>query len=154
MERKMRRNDRALSESETKEILKKGEYGILSTVSIDGQPYGVPVSFSYSKDVIYFHSAVDGHKLENLQGNNKVSFCIVGKTEVLPDKFGTKYESAIVFGEAFEVMGDEKQEGFLELLKKYSPGFIEEGLQYIEKIGGKAKVYKILIKSITGKSRK
>jgi nitroimidazol reductase NimA-like FMN-containing flavoprotein (pyridoxamine 5'-phosphate oxidase superfamily) len=154
MERKIRRADRAIPDSEAKEILQAGEYGILSTVSEDGQPYGVPVSYSYTGDVIYFHCAVEGHKLDNLSGNNKVSFCVVGKTQVLPDKFATNYESVIVFGKAFEVTEDEKHAGLLEILKKYSPGFIDKGLKYIDSDSGKAKVYKIVIESMTGKSRK
>ncbi len=154
MERKIRRVDRAISESETIEILQKGEFGILSTVSIDGQPHGVPINYSYTGDVIYFHCALEGQTVENLEGNNKVSFCVVGKTEVMPEKFGTKYESAIVLGEAFEVTNDEKHNGILELLKKYSSGFIEEGLRYMESTGGKIRVYKIVVESITGKARR
>lgn len=154
MERKIRRTDRVLSESEAKAILEKGEFGILSTASLDGQPYGVPISYSYTGNVIFFHSAIDGHKLENLRKNNRVSFCVVGRTEVLPDQFSTKYESAIVFGKAFELTDDEKHKGLLEIVKKYSPGFIKEGLQYIENAANKARVYKIVIESITGKSRK
>jgi hypothetical protein len=154
MERKMRRTDRAIPDSEAKAILRAGQYGVLSTVSVDGQPYGVPVSYSYVGDAIYFHCALEGHKLENLNSNNKVSFCVVGKTQVLPDKFATNYESVIVFGKAFEVTDDEKQAGLVELLKKYSPGFIEKGLRYIEGDGHKARVYKIAIESMTGKSRK
>lgn len=154
MERKIRRTDRAISEIEAKGILEKGEFGILSTASLDGQPYGVPVSFSYTANVIFFHSAIDGHKLENLRKNNRVSFCVVGRTEVLPDQFSTKYESAIVFGKAFELTDAEKHKGLLEIVKKYSPGFIKEGLQYIENDANKARVYKIVIESITGKSRK
>jgi uncharacterized protein len=154
MERKIRRADRAIPESAAKEILQKGEYGILSTVDVDGQPYGVPVSYSYTEDVIYFHCAVEGHKVENLSSNNKVSFCVVGKTEVLPAQFATKYESAIVFGEAFELKDDEKYKGLLELLKKYSSGSMEKGLRYIESDGSKTRVYKINVESITGKSRK
>jgi len=154
MERKIRRTDRAISESEAKSILEKGEFGILSTASLDGQPYGVPISYCYTENVIYFHCAIDGHKLENLGKNNRVSFCVVGRTEVLPDKFSTKYESAIVFGKAFELTDDEKHKGLLEIVKKYSPGFIKEGLQYIENAAHKARAYKIVIESITGKSRK
>ena len=154
MERRIRRTDRAISESEAKGILEKGEFGILSTASLDGQPYGVPISYSYTGNVIFFHSAIDGHKLENLRKNNKVSFCVVGRTEVLPDQFSTKYESAIVFGKAFELIDAEKHKGLLEIVKKYSPGFIKEGLQYIENAANKARVYKIVIESITGKSRK
>jgi nitroimidazol reductase NimA-like FMN-containing flavoprotein (pyridoxamine 5'-phosphate oxidase superfamily) len=154
MERKIRRTDRAISENEAKRILEKGEFGVLSTVSLDGQPYGVPISYSYTGDVIYFHCAIEGHKLENLRNDNRVSFCVVGKTEILPEKFSTSYESAIVFGKAFELPDDEKHKGLLEIVKKYSSEFINEGLQYIENAANKARVYKIVIESITGKSRK
>lgn len=34
VERKMRRNDRLIPESEAKDILEKGEYGVLSTYGI------------------------------------------------------------------------------------------------------------------------
>ena len=112
------------------------------------------MSYSYTGNVIYFHCAIEGHKVENLRKNNRVSFCVVGKTEVLPEKFSTRYESAIVFGKAFELTDDEKHKGLLEIVKKYSPGFIKEGLQYIENAVHKARVYKIVIESISGKSRK
>ncbi len=154
MERKIRRADRAIPDSEAQEILQAGEYGVLSTVSLDGQPYGVPVSYSYTGEVIYFHCALEGHKLENLSSNNRVSFCVVGRTQVLPDKFATNYESVIVFGKAFEVSGAEKQTGLVEILKKYSPGYIEKGLRYIDGDGHKARVYKIVVESMSGKSRK
>ncbi|HSD83605.1 MAG TPA: pyridoxamine 5'-phosphate oxidase family protein [Anaerolineae bacterium] len=154
MEGKIRRVDRAIPDSEAQQILQAGEYGVLSTVSVDGQPYGVPVSYSYTGDVIYFHCALEGHKLENLSSNNKVSFCVVGKTQMLPDKFATNYESVIVFGQALEVTDAEKQAGLLELLKKYSPGYIDKGLKYIDHDGGKARVYKIVIESMTGKARR
>jgi nitroimidazol reductase NimA-like FMN-containing flavoprotein (pyridoxamine 5'-phosphate oxidase superfamily) len=131
-----------------------GEYGVLSTVSVDGQPYGVPVSYACTGDVIYFHCALEGHKLENLSSNNRISFCVVGRTQVLPDKFATNYESVIVFGKAFEVVDDEKHTGLLELLKKYSPGFIDKGLKYIDHDGGEARVYKIVIEAMTGKARR
>lgn len=154
MERTIRRIDRAISEEEAKEILKRGEYGVLSTASRDGRPYGVPLSYGYTGDMIYFHCALEGRKIDVIQENNRVSFCVVGKTEVVPEIFGTKYESVIVFGRVSEATGDEKHKGLLELLKKYSPGFIKEGLQYMETAGGKSKVFKIMIESMTGKARK
>ena len=123
-------------------------------MSADGQPYGVPVSYSYVDDALYFHSAMEGHKLENLAVDSRVSFCVVGKTEVLPDKFGTRYESAIAFGKAIEVDGDEKLRGLTELLKKCSPDYLKEGQLYIEATAVRTRVYKITIDSLTGKSRK
>ena len=55
MNREMRRNDRQLNTEDTLSILEQGEYGILSTVSADGIPYGVPVSYTYFNQCIYFH---------------------------------------------------------------------------------------------------
>ena len=150
----MRRNDRAIPEDEARELLLNGEFGILSTVSPDGQPYGVPINYCCSRDRIYFHSAIEGRKIENIQHNSKVSLCVVGRTEVLPEKFSTKYESVIVSGRAIEIEGDEKREALLGLIQKYSPGFIEDGLKYIDKAGHKTKAYKILIESMTGKARR
>ena len=154
MESKMRRSDRAITQAETEEILNKGEYGILSTVSAAGQPYGVPLSYRFMRDVLYFHCAMEGHKLENIKANQKVSFCVVGKTQVLPAEFATNYESAMVFGEALEVTDNEKQAGLVAILEKYSPDFIKEGLEYIEQLGKRTKVYKIVIEMITGKARR
>jgi uncharacterized protein len=154
MTKTMRRDDRAIPDDEAQHILQAGEYGVLSTVSADGQPYGVPVSYAYTGEAIYFHCAVEGHKLDNLRDNNRVSFCVVGQTQVLPDKFATNYESVIVFGTAHEVVDEEKHAGLVEILKKYSPDFLEKGERYINGDGPKARVYKIVIESMTGKARR
>jgi hypothetical protein len=150
----MRRDDRAITTEQAAEILQKGEYGILSTVSTDGQPYGVPVSYAYEGNTLYFHCAVEGHKLDNLAANPRVSFCVVGATEVLPDKFATRYESAIVFGTARELTSDEKHTGLTRLLEKYSADFLEKGEKYINSDIDKTRVFKIEIESLSGKARR
>jgi nitroimidazol reductase NimA-like FMN-containing flavoprotein (pyridoxamine 5'-phosphate oxidase superfamily) len=154
MPRPIRRADRALPDEQAVEILQKGEYGVLSTVSADGQPYGVPVSFAMADHALYFHCAVEGRKLDNLASNARVSFCVVGATEVLPDQFATRYESAMVFGKARELTGSEKRLGLTELLKKYSSGFIEKGERYIDSDMEKTRVFKIEIESLSGKARR
>lgn len=152
MFKQMRRKERETENVETLEIFKNGEYGVLSTIDENGYAYGVPLSYVYSNESIYFHCALEGQKLDNINYNNKVSFCVIGKTCVIPDKFSTKYESAIVFGEAIEVFEEEKREALLELLKKYSPNFIEKGKLYIKNAGDKTKVIKIKIDKISGKA--
>jgi len=154
MPRPIRRADRALTDEQAIDILQKGEYGVLSTVSPDGQPYGVPVSFAYADRTLYFHCAVEGHKLDNLVSNPRVSFCVVGATEVLPDIFATRYESAIVFGVARELTGDEKHAGLIEILKKYSVDFMEKGEKYINSDIEKTRVFKIEIEALSGKARR
>lgn len=154
MFKEMRRKDRAIENYDSLEILKNCDYGILSTVDKNGYPYGVPLSYVYMNNSLYFHSATIGNKLDNILYNNKVSFCVVGQTSVLPDKFSTKYESVVFFGTATEVVDVEKNEALLELLNKYSPDFIEQGKVYIKNAGSVTKVIKITIDHITGKARR
>jgi len=152
--RPVRRSDREIVDQEARAILERAEYGVLSTVSSDGQPYGMPLNYVYKNGSIYFHSAVTGQKLDNITYNPKVSFCVVGKTNVLPDKFATEYESAVAFGSAAEVYGKERHDALLWLLEKYCPGFIEEGRRYIEQKENATKVIKIEIGHISGKARR
>lgn len=115
---------------------------------------GVPVSYAYVDGALYFHSAVEGHKLDNLAFNPRVSFCVVGETEVLPEKFATRYESAVVFGTANKVFGDEKHTGLTELLKKYSADFLKKGKRYISHDFEKTRVFKLEIESLSGKAKR
>lgn len=153
MPRQIRRQDRALSQKQAWRILAQGEYGVLSTVSAEGQPYATPLSYCLLDGAIYFHCALAGHKLDNLARNNRACFCVVGQTQVLPEKFGTLYESAVVFGPAAEATGEEKQKALEGLLAKYSADFRAEGLAYIEKLTGRARVFKISVEAISGKAR-
>lgn len=153
MFKQMRRKDRELDKEKSIELLKRSEYGILSTIGESGYCYGIPLNFVYFDNAIYFHCAKEGHKLENIRYNNKVSFTLVGKTEVIPEKFSTKYESVVVFGNAEEIEGDEKEKALIALIEKYSPDFKEAGLEYIKRDKDRTIVIKILIEKVSGKGR-
>lgn len=148
------RKDRAIQTKEVKDLLSNSEYGILSTVGVDGQPYGVPLSYIYKNNCLYFHCAISGHKIENIENNPRVSFCVVGRTTVLPDKFATEYESAVAFGIASQVHDAERHNALLWLLEKYSPDYINEGKNYIHQKNNVTKVMKITIDHISGKARR
>ena len=149
--RAMRRKDKEIGTDEAINLLTNCEYGVLSTVGNDGQPYGVPLNYTYKDNCIYFHCALKGHKIDNIDDNPKVSFCTVGNTEVLPSELSTNYVSAVAFGVASEVQGTERYDALVLLLEKFSPGFIEEGKKYIEKLDKVTKVIKIQIQHISGK---
>ncbi len=149
--REMRRKDKEIGTDEVINLLTKCEYGVLSTVGNDGQPYGVPLNYTYKDNCIYFHCALKGHKIDNIDDNPKVSFCTVGNTEVLPSEFSTNYVSAVAFGVASEVQGTERYNALVLLLEKFSPGYMEEGKKYIEKLDKVTKVIKIEIQHISGK---
>jgi nitroimidazol reductase NimA-like FMN-containing flavoprotein (pyridoxamine 5'-phosphate oxidase superfamily) len=150
----VRRKDREISIEMATQLLAEGEYGFLATVGADGQAYGVPLNYVFKNNCLYFHCALEGHKLDNIRANNKVSFCVVGRAKVIPEKFTTAYESAVAFGTASEVQGNEKHEAMLSLLEKYSHEFMEEGKKTIDKYIKITTVIKIDIRHITGKARK
>ncbi|MBF1299748.1 MAG: pyridoxamine 5'-phosphate oxidase family protein [Parvimonas sp.] len=151
----MRRKDRELSIEEGKELLKNGEYGILSTSDNCNQPYGIPLSYAYCNDVIYIHCTNQGgHKLKNIEENSKISFTVVDKVERLANQFSTKYMSVIVFGKISIVDDEEKNKGIQSILFKYSPDYVESGMKYIERNIEKIHILKIIIDKISTKGRK
>jgi len=154
MFKQMRRADRALEADQATAVLAKGGYGILSTTGEDGYAYGVPLSYVYIQDAIYFHCAPEGLKLDNIRHNNRVSFCVVGDTLPLAEKFSMRYESVIVAGRASEVEGAEKDRALQALIEKYSGAYMEKGHKYIESDSHKTKVIRISIENITGKARR
>ena len=154
MAREMRRHERVLDESRTLELLQNGEYGVLSTSSVDGGAYGIPMSYVATDGFIYFHCAMVGHKIENITANPLVSFCVVGNTEVSPSAFTTAYESVVVSGLVETVESEnEKRDALRLLVKKYSQGFETEGDVYIDKAIHKTKILKLTIDRISGKGR-
>ncbi|MFW2365967.1 MAG: pyridoxamine 5'-phosphate oxidase family protein [Desulforhopalus sp.] len=149
--RELRRKDKQMSPEKARELLTGAEYGILSTVGADGQPYGIPLNYVYRDDIIYFHCALEGHKLDNLESNPKVSFCAVGDTEILAAEFSANFTSIVAFGIASEAKGEERYKGFLWLLEKYSPEYLEEGKEYIAKLEKVTKLIKIEVQHMSGK---
>ena len=148
----MRRKEFAMTAENAEELLKNGEYGVLSTADESGIPYGVPLNYAYDGKKIYFHCAPEvGRKLENISVNNKVCFTVVGKGVRVPEKFSTRYESVIASGTA--AAAEEKEYALALLIKKYSPNFTEEGAKYIERAAYKTAVYAITVSALSGKSR-
>ncbi len=154
MFRKMRRKDKQLPEKEAIDILNSEEEGILATIGKDGYPYAVPLNYAYNENSIFFHCALSGLKIDNMDYNSKVSFCVIRDTRVIPEDFSTKFQSVVLFGTAQEVFDGEKKEGLRLLIKKLSGDHIAAGEKYIKNAWDKTRVFRIDIDHITGKAGK
>ena len=153
MFRPMRRKNQLLSDAETMEILRACTSGVLAVAGDDDYPYAVPLSYAYEDGKIFFHCAAEGHKIDGIKRNNKVSFCVIQADEVIQKTFTTHYKSVNVFGKARILKNeDEKRHGLECLVKKYSPDFIPEGQVEIEHDLKKVCVVEITIEHITGKA--
>jgi nitroimidazol reductase NimA-like FMN-containing flavoprotein (pyridoxamine 5'-phosphate oxidase superfamily) len=130
MFREMRRKGQQISQEECSQILLRAKTGILGVHGDDGYPYTVPVNFVYTpgKDgqagTIGFHCAKTGHKIDSIRRNEKVSFTVVDRDEIMPRERTTKYCSVIVFGRArFLQTEEELRRAANAVGAKYSAGF-------------------------------
>ena len=144
MFREMRRIRQQISTEECAEILRRASSGVLGLYGDDGYPYTVPISFVYQEGgsglgTIGFHCAKTGHKIDAIRRNEKVSFTVIDRDEVMPRERTTKFCSVIAFGRA-RILEDEEElrmaanavgakysAGFEELYMKETEDTIREG---------------------------
>ncbi len=151
MFREMRRKGQLLSKEEAENILTKGSSGILAVLGDEGYPYAVPLSYLYKDNVIYFHGAKEGHKLDAILKEPKVSFCVIEKDQVVPEEYTTYFRSVIAFGKA-HVVEDEKEklQAIRILAEKYSPGRNDVDMAIAREYDGLCMI-RMNIEHITGK---
>jgi nitroimidazol reductase NimA-like FMN-containing flavoprotein (pyridoxamine 5'-phosphate oxidase superfamily) len=153
--REVRRSDRALSENQAREILARAEHGVLATLGTDGWPYAVPVNHVLSGDTLYIHCAVEGHKLENIAHEARVSYCAVASASVLPAQLSTLYESAVVFGRAAFVTDPAEKRRALELLAiRFCGALSPEAESAIATSASRTAVVRIRLERIAGKAHR
>lgn len=133
-------------------ILKENTSGVLSVYGEDGYPYGVPLSYVYADGKLYFHSAKDGHKIDAVRNNNKVSFTVIAQDNIVAEEYTTYFQSVIAFGTARILeQNDEKRAAIEQLAEKYMPDLKEGRLQEIEKEFHRLCMIEVTIDSLTGK---
>lgn len=152
--REMRRKERQVTTQEAWQIVERSPYGVLTMLTQDGMPYGVPLNMVRSGDVLYFHCAMEGKKVDALRGNPKISAVFVDSSEIDGPKLTTRYGSAMVFGEAEEVLDAEEKKAALRLLcLRFAPEHMDEFERSLGSIP-RTSIWKITAKHITGKANR
>lgn len=148
----MRRIKQLLPHTLTEEVLRKCTSGVLALIGDDDYPYTVPLSYVYDNGALYFHSALNGHKIDALQANIKASFCVVEQDLVIPNKLTTHYRSAVAFGKLSVLDGEEKLNALYLLSNRYSSDFPEHVKNEIDKLVDRVHIIKLTIEHLTGKA--
>ena len=150
----MRRKDREMNKDFAFSVLDKAPFVTLSMVNED-KPYSVPVSIARDNDILYFHCALEGTKIDILNKNNNVTLTAVSKCKPRPIDFTLEYESAVVNGKAFSV-NDEKEKIYaLKLIcEKYALSNIDNFENAIKRSLNRTNIIKIEINEIYGKRKK
>ncbi len=147
-------NRRSLTQSEMEQVLEKAFYMHLG-LSVNNEPYVVPVSFVYFQGAVYFHGSGKGKKMDMLRANPRVCFQVlvdpvlkmpVDSTDAC--KIGVRYRSVTGSGAA-KIVEDhaEKTEALRALAAHYTDrefGMPEEKIRITT-------VIRIDVASMTGK---
>ncbi len=127
--------------------------GVLAVHGDDDYTYAVPLSFAYEDGRLFFHSAKAGHKIDAIERNEKVSFCVIAADEVVHSTFTTHFRSAIVFGRARILAEDGEKRHALECLaRKYSPEHLEAADSEIQRDWKRVCAIELAIEHMTGKA--
>ena len=153
MFREMRRKKQALDRTEIDRILHYGTNGVLALSGDKEYPYAVPISYVQDGDVLYFHCARSGHKLDLIRQNPKASFCVVDQDQIHPEAYTTWFRSVIVYG-TMEILEDEQEKltAIEKLAEKYAPAdSVENREEFIRKDWIPLCMLKMTIDHVTGK---
>lgn len=121
MFREMRRNKQILPEEQVNAVLERNTNGVLGVNGDDGYPYAVPLSYVFYNGKIYFHSSKNGHKIESIEKDSKVTFTVIDEDTIVSSEYTTYFRSVIAFGKAYIVdCQEERLEAFRALAYKYS----------------------------------
>ena len=129
----MRLKDLERDEAFAWEVLKKAPYATLAMTGADGAPYCVPIN----------------HVLKT---NPQVCLTAVSRMSIVPNKFDTAYDSAVVRGQAQVVTDDgERTKALLLLVESLDPKGMGGLAAYMERCFAATRVVKIVPSQITGK---
>ena len=156
MFRPLTRTNQELPRDRCIDILCNTKRGVLSVIGDDGYPYGMPLNHYYDpKDGrIYFHGGKQGHKVDALKRNNKVSYCVYTDGIREEGNWYLTFESVIVFGKVIFI---EDEDIIREKSRELSYQFTadEEYINYeIERSLNGTLMFAIEIENITGKTVK
>ena len=172
----MRRKDRQMPLHFAHQVIDKAQYGVVSMIDED-KPYSVLLSMVRRGDVLYFHSAKQGRKVDVLASNENVNIVFVGDKQVpenyshneleemnndaskavklISSVFTTEFESAIVTGVAILVDDEDEKIAAMQLIcEKYTPNKMKYFDTAINAGLGRTNVYRVEIETISAKRKK
>jgi nitroimidazol reductase NimA-like FMN-containing flavoprotein (pyridoxamine 5'-phosphate oxidase superfamily) len=151
----MRRKEREITDrTEIESVIRRSKVCRLALAE-QNQPYVVPLCFGFKDNTLYFHSAVEGKKIDILRQNEKVCFEFDTDHEVVNREkacdWGMRYRSVIGFGKASLIQDPDEKSAALDIIMAHysgSPGPYE----FADKPLRSTTIIRVEVESMTGKS--
>ncbi|MFI3208375.1 MAG: pyridoxamine 5'-phosphate oxidase family protein [Eubacteriales bacterium] len=151
MFRKMRRFKQELSQEECIEVLVNAPRGVLAVHGENGYPYAIPMNHFYIEGKLYFHSAKEGHKLDAIALDDKVSFCVMDEGFRKDGEWALNIRSVVIFGKLRKLESNQESMEILRKLgQKHYP--TPESVEKIMKSdGGHVQMLELCVDHMSGK---
>ena len=135
--------------------MQKATSGTLALLGDNGYPYAVPISYVYHEGKLYFHSAVEGHKVDAIRQCDKASFCVIEQDEVHPERYTTFFRSVIAFGKIHIIEDETEKLQMARMLgNRYNPDQDEALQKELENGLARMLMIRFDIEHLTGKEAK
>jgi nitroimidazol reductase NimA-like FMN-containing flavoprotein (pyridoxamine 5'-phosphate oxidase superfamily) len=125
----MRKHTKEIHDEEIMhELLDSCHVGRLGTNGRDGYPMVKPLNFARLDNKLYFHTAREGEKIDDIRRDNRVCFEVdlpiaYVRSDQNPCKASYLFRSVIIRGKAYLIDDqDERAAALNALMKKYQPG--------------------------------
>lgn len=148
-------NKEIMDRSIMEHLLRTCPVGRLGTNGREGYPVVKPVNFAYHDNKLYFHTALAGEKIEDINRDSRVCFEVdlpiaFVRARTQPCEAEYLYRSVIIKGRASLVIDDaERGLAFKSLMDKYQP---EGGYgQYVNEKLGITGIVRIAVEEMIGK---
>lgn len=119
-----------------------------------GIPYVLPMNFGYAEEIIYLHSAQEGHSITILEQNPNVciTFCtdprLVWQNEEVACSYRMRSDSVICHGRVvFEEDYDEKVKALNIIMRQYS----DREFSYSAPSVRNVKIWKVVVEKISAR---
>ena len=156
----MRRNDREITDIKEKlDILQKCKVCRLG-LSENDRPYIVPLNYGYNfennKLTLFFHSALEGKKIDILQKNNLACFEVDSDTQLIegenPCNYSYAFKSIIGFGKISFLEDPKEKTEALNFIMKHQTDK-DTVYNFPPEMLNKVAVYKMTVDEFTGKQK-
>lgn len=151
-----RPNRELTNKSDIGRILSEGKFAVISMCR-DNEPYIVTLSYGYDseKEILYFHCAKKGLKLDFLNCNNSVCATVIKDKGYVTGECEHEYESVVFWGDMQPVNDlQEKKHGMSILLNHLETDdkVKKEAMLKSDDFYPKMEILKLKIKQIHGKA--
>lgn len=151
-------------QTDINDFLKKCRIGILALIN-EEKPYAVPLNYIYFQKSIYFHSSLEGKKMDIIRTEPSVQFTVIKEYSYIPSYFldadmacsaSQLYKSVMINGRAEIVEAMEEKINVLnEMMRVFQPEGhyekIEEDKHDYKNMLARTAVIKIEITDMTAK---